>query len=99
MGKPAATARPCLRSLSYSFTLDVGVFGGSDAAALWCLVASGLGQTGGDSLAVGTPARLVLSLCPGVHAATARSPLVRREEARPHLCGGFLLIARSIPPA
>jgi RNA-directed DNA polymerase len=34
MGKPAATARPCLRSLSHSFTLDFVVFG-DDKRTLW----------------------------------------------------------------
>ena len=35
MGKPAATARPCLRSLSHSFTLDIIAHCQSEAQARW----------------------------------------------------------------
>ena len=34
MGKPAATDRPCLRSLSHSFTLDVAIFCPTHAEAM-----------------------------------------------------------------
>jgi len=69
---------------------------GYHTAALLCLVSSGVGQAGEQTPAMGTDASVVLCLCPGVHAAAARSPLVRREEAHPSLCVRLLVSSRSL---
>ena len=46
MGKPAATDRPCLRSLSHSFTLDcsVGIEPRDDAERFWRELPERMGQ-------------------------------------------------------
>ena len=49
-------------------------------------------KLGSKLVTVGAPARAVFRLCSGVDAPAARSPLVRREEVRPAVCYGFLLI-------
>src|SRR2546430_16897340 len=48
MGKPAATDRPCLRSLSHSFTLDfiIGFEREDDARRVWAVLDKRLGRFG-----------------------------------------------------
>jgi hypothetical protein len=47
------------------------------------LVPGGVGKAGQSAPGVGADARVVLYVCPGIHAATVRSPVIRSEEAHP----------------
>src|SRR5262249_37752587 len=70
-----------------------GVLGGPGAAALLCLVPSGLAAAREQAPAVGADARLVLYLCLAVHAPAVRSPLVWCQEVEPPRSDGFLVIS------
>ncbi len=62
---------------------DAGIFGGPGAAAVLCLVPSGLAEAREQAPAVGADARIVLYLCLDVHAPAVRSPLVWFQEVEP----------------